>query len=208
VERIKVGAGHLAHLIDEVLSYARVETDRERLQLKEADVAEVAREAAVVLEPDAREKGLPLRVDVPEAGPVLLTDAGKVRQIMVNLLSNAVKYTEEGEVRIRVRPAEAGVEIQVSDTGIGIQRKALDRIFEPFWQAEAPNTRSVGGTGLGLSVSRRLAGLLEGAIEVASEVGKGSTFTVRLPDLTGTPHDPAATGADVATDAGTDARPA
>jgi PAS domain S-box-containing protein len=207
VERIKVGAGHLAHLIDEVLSYARVETNRERLQLEVTDVAEAAREAAVVLEPDARERGLPLRVDVPEAGPVILTDPGKVRQIVVNLLSNAVKYTEEGEVRIRVRPAGAGVEIQVSDTGIGIEPKAQDRIFEPFWQAEAPNTRSVGGTGLGLSVSRRLAGLLQGSIEVASDVGKGSTFTVCLPDLTGTPHDPREAGPDAAAHDGTDTGP-
>jgi PAS domain S-box-containing protein len=207
VERIKVGAGHLAHLIDEVLSYARVETDRERLQLEVTDVAAVAREAAVVLEPDAREKGLPLRADVPEKGPVMLTDPGKVRQIVVNLLSNAVKYTDEGEVRVRVRPAGAGVEIQVSDTGIGIDPKAQDRIFEPFWQAEAPNTRSVGGTGLGLSVSRRLAGLLQGTIEVASDVGKGSTFTVRLPDLTGTPHHLREAGPDAAADDGTELGP-
>lgn len=186
IERIKVGAGHLAHLIDEVLSYARVETDRERLHLEVTDVAAMAREAAVVLEPDAADKGLDLRVDASPEGPRILTDPGKVRQILVNLLSNAVKYTDAGEVVIRVvAPAEDGAVVTVRDTGIGIEPDALDRIFEPFWQAESPNTRTVGGTGLGLSVSRRLAGLLDGTIRVDSEPGTGSTFTVTLPDLTG-----------------------
>jgi PAS domain S-box-containing protein len=182
VDRIKVGANHLAHLIDEVLTYARVETGRDAVQLEPTDVAAVAREAVVVLEPDASEKGLALDVQAPDAGVALTTDPGKVRQIVVNLLSNAVKYTEAGSIRVAVRPVDGGVEIEVADTGIGIPPEALDRIFEPFWQAEAPNTRTVGGTGLGLSVSRRLARLLQGDIAVVSEVGAGSTFTVRIPD--------------------------
>lgn len=183
IDRIKVGAGHLAHLIDEVLTYARVETGRDTLRIEAANLGEVAREAAVVLEPDAADKGLALEVDIPEPDPALSTDAGKVRQILVNLLSNAVKYTDEGTVRVSVRVVEGGVEIEISDTGIGIPVEARDRIFEPFWQAESPNTRTVGGTGLGLSVSRRLARLLQGDIAVESEVGVGSTFTVHLPDL-------------------------
>ncbi len=183
VERIKVGAGHLAHLIDEILSYARVETGRDEVRLRDTDLAALARDAVVVLEPDAVGKGLDLQVDTPDGEVVALTDAGKVRQIMVNLLSNAVKYTERGSVRLVLRRTEGGLEIQVRDTGIGIPDDMLERIFEPFWQAEAPNTRTVGGTGLGLSVSRRLARLLDGSVEVESEVGVGSTFTVRLPDL-------------------------
>jgi PAS domain S-box-containing protein len=182
VDRIKVGATHLAHLIDEVLTYARVETGRDRLQLETANVGEVAREAVVVIEPDATDKGLDLDLQLPDQEVVLHTDAGKVRQILVNLLSNAVKYTEEGQVRVEIRSVQGGVEMDVSDTGIGIPPEATERIFEPFWQAESPNTRTVGGTGLGLSVSRRLARLLEGDIQVASEIGVGSTFTVRIPD--------------------------
>jgi PAS domain S-box-containing protein len=182
IDRIKVGANHLAHLIDEVLTYARVETGRDTLQLDTADVGEVAREAMVVVEPDATEKNLAVEVQLPHEPVVLHTDAGKVRQILVNLLSNAVKYTEEGALRLVVRHVEGGVEIDITDTGIGIPTEALERIFEPFWQAESPNTRTVGGTGLGLSVSRRLARLLEGDIQVQSEVGVGSTFTVQVPD--------------------------
>lgn len=183
VDRIKVGAGHLAHLIDEVLSYARVETGRDERRLKEIDVAELAREAVVVIEPDATDRGLALEVDTPDGEVEVLTDAGKVRQIMVNLLSNAVKYTDEGSVRLALRRSDGGIVIEVRDTGIGIPPDMQERIFEPFWQAESPNTRTVGGTGLGLSVSRRLARLLEGTIEVESEVGRGSTFTVRLPTI-------------------------
>ena len=108
---------------------------------------------------------------------------------MVNLLSNAIKYTDEGTVRLEIRAAaDGGAELTVSDTGIGIQPQHIDRIFEPFWQAESPNTRRVGGTGLGLSVAQRLVTLLGGSIEVDSEPGVGSTFGVRLPALP--PEDP------------------
>ncbi len=183
VERIKIGAGHLAHLIDEVLSYARMESGHDTVQLESSDLGTIAREAAVVIEPDATSKGLDLVVDMPEEGPVLLTDPAKVRQILVNLLSNAVKYTEQGEVHLTASPKDDGAVVQVRDTGVGIAAEARERIFEPFWQAESPNTRSVGGTGLGLSVTRRLARLLKGDVYVESEVGAGSTFTVALPDL-------------------------
>jgi signal transduction histidine kinase len=183
VERIKVGAGHLAHLIDEILSYARVEAGRESVTREATDVGALAREAAVVVEPDAADKGLTLEVDVPARGPHLLTDGGKVRQILVNLLSNAIKYTEEGRVRIGVRPDGSGALFEVEDTGVGIPPENREKIFEAFWQAESPNTRTVGGTGLGLSVSRRLARLLDGDIQVDSQVDVGSTFTVRIPDL-------------------------
>jgi PAS domain S-box-containing protein len=183
VERIKIGAGHLAHLIDEILAYARVEAGRESVTREASDMGALVREAATVIEPDAADKGLTFEVDVPDRGPHLLTDAGKVRQILVNLLTNAVKYTEQGRVRIAARPVDGGAVVQIEDTGVGIPQDARERIFDAFWQAESPNTRTVGGTGLGLSVSRRLARLLDGDIQVDSQVGVGSTFTVRIPDL-------------------------
>ncbi|HSH46940.1 MAG TPA: ATP-binding protein [Longimicrobiales bacterium] len=181
VERIKVGARHLAHLIDEILAFARLDAGREELRMEEVDAAEVAREAVVVIRPDAEAKGLSLDVDVPSHGPRIRTDASKVRQVLVNFLSNAVKYTEEGSVSVRVRPVTGGVEMSVSDTGIGIPEREHDRIFEPFRQVQSPNTRTVGGTGLGLSVNRRLVEILGGNISVESAPGRGSTFTVRLP---------------------------
>ncbi|MFW6198713.1 MAG: sensor histidine kinase, partial [Acidobacteriota bacterium] len=137
--------------------------------------------AAAVIEPQALDRGLELRVDAPDYGPELVTDPDKVRQVLVNLLSNAVKYTGEGSVRLIVTEDDDGVVLAVADTGIGIAPDHLPRIFEPFWQAEDPNTRKAGGTGLGLSVNKRLVTLLGGTIDVDSEPGKGSTFTVRLP---------------------------
>lgn len=181
VDRIKVGAGHLAQLIDEILAFTRVEAHREQLAFWATDIRRVAQDAIAVVEPQAVNADLELTLDAPEPGPEVVTDADKVRQVLVNLLSNAIKYTIEGSVTLTVRSGDGGVELAVSDTGIGIEPEHLDRIFEPFWQAEAPNTRTAGGTGLGLSVNKRLVALLGGSIEVESQPGAGSTFTVRLP---------------------------
>jgi PAS domain S-box-containing protein len=182
VERIKLGAGHLAQLIDEILTFARVEARREQLLFRSTDLGRVAAEAVATVEPQAREKGLDLVVERPDAGPELITDGDKVRQVLVNLLSNAVKYTDEGTVTLSLESTDdGGAVMAVTDTGVGIEAENLDRVFEPFWQAEKPNTRRAGGTGLGLSVNQRLVTLLGGTLEVESEPGVGSTFTARLP---------------------------
>lgn len=182
VDRIRVGASHLAQLIDEILAFARVESHREQLLFRATDLSRVARDALAVVEPQAVDRGLELALDAPDEEPQLVTDGDKVRQVLVNLLSNAIKYTDKGVVRLALHTARDGsVELAVSDTGIGIDADHLGRIFEPFWQAESPNTRRVGGTGLGLSVAKRLVTLLGGSIDVESEPGVGSTFTVRLP---------------------------
>ncbi|MGK7312050.1 MAG: sensor histidine kinase, partial [Candidatus Longimicrobiales bacterium M2_2A_002] len=132
----------------------------------------------------AGEKDLDLTLDIPESGPAVMTDGDKVRQVLVNLLSNAVKYTDEGSVTLTVEPTDdGGATLTVDDTGIGIEAANLPRIFDPFWQAESPNTRTAGGTGLGLSVNQRLVALLGGTIDVESEPGMGSTFIVRLPPV-------------------------
>lgn len=132
-----------------------------------------------MVRPLAEAKGLSLRVDVPDTRVV--TDGGKVRQIVLNLLSNAVKFSERGEISVRARVQERTAEILISDTGIGIASENLERIFEPFWQIEQSSTRRAGGTGLGLTVSRSLARLMGGDATVQSKLGEGSTFTVTLP---------------------------
>jgi signal transduction histidine kinase len=111
----------------------------------------------------------------------LYTDGGKVRQILLNLLTNAIKFTDSGEVVIRSHSEAERVMVSVIDTGIGIAPENLERIFDPFWQVEQRSTRKVGGTGLGLSVSRTLARLVGGDIRAESELGKGSTFILTLP---------------------------
>jgi signal transduction histidine kinase len=144
------------------------------------DVVEIATDVARAMEPAAKRKDLELKLIVP--GELRIeSDAPKVRQILSNLVSNAIKFTERGGVEIGAERLDGGALLRVRDTGIGMEPENLARIFEPFWQAETATTRKQGGTGLGLSVSRKLARMLGGEIEVTSELGRGTEFTVRLP---------------------------
>jgi len=134
-----------------------------------------------VVEPLSRQKGLRLSLDLPERPPILHTDADKTRQILVNLIGNAVKYTDRGEVAVRVKRRNGELTVEVRDTGIGITDTDRARLFQPFTQLDSGLTRRHGGTGLGLYNSGRLAHLLGGRIDVTSEPGVGSTFTLVVP---------------------------
>ena len=177
--RIRASADHLLALIDEILTFSRVEAGKETVRWEDAQLRALAEEAVTMVRPQADEKGLTLSADVPDG--VIRTDGGKLRQILLNLLSNAVKFTDQGEITLTGRRDQSGVELTITDTGLGIAAENLQRIFEPFWQVEQSSTRRAGGTGLGLTVSRSLARLLGGDVTVASTPGKGSTFTVTLP---------------------------
>ncbi len=181
VRRIVASARHLRELIDEILSFSRVEAGTEEVSIEPAELGTVVREIAAEIEPEARQKGLDFHMDVPDRPTPIVTDADKVRQILRNILSNAVKFTESGRIDLSARLEGDDIVIRVRDTGIGIPPEYKERIFEPFWQVEQGATRGVGGTGLGLSVSRRLARLLRGDVSVESREGEGSVFTVRLP---------------------------
>ena len=146
-------------------------------------VDEALEEVASVIEPMAAAKGLALEVHAPPAPLVVETDPGKLRQSLINLLSNAVKFTERGRVTLRASDDGEAVCFEVRDTGIGIAPEHQERIFEPFWQVRQSTTRVVGGTGLGLNVTRRLARMMGGDVTLASRVGEGSTFTLRLPKV-------------------------
>ena len=127
-------------------------------------------------------KGLLFKLEPPEPTFMMETDCDKVRQILVNLLANAVKFTERGEVSLAAHSVGPGfAEFVVCDTGMGIEQEYLGRIFDPFWRAEDIHGGGAGGTGLGLSVSQRLAHLLGGELTVCSAKGEGSEFTLRLP---------------------------
>jgi signal transduction histidine kinase len=181
LRRIHACALHLLQLIEEILAYAQMESGHAEARPIHLTLGELAGPVTAMAEPLAREKGLELRVEVPDPGAALFTDARKLRQIALNLLANAVKFTERGTVALRAEVSGAELVITVSDTGPGMAAADLERIYEPFWQAEEPLTRQVGGTGLGLSVSRRLAEMLGGTIAAESRPGAGSTFTVRVP---------------------------
>jgi len=181
VGRIQASARHLLRLIDDILSFSRLETGREEVRREVAELTELVREVEGMIRPLARDKGLGFRVSLPPAPIWLDTDPPKVRQILLNLLSNAVKFTDEGEIELIGRFDGDTLELHVRDTGIGIAAEDLPRIFDPFWQAEQGRTRRTGGTGIGLGVSRHLARLLGGDVTVESRPGRGSTFTLRLP---------------------------
>jgi PAS domain S-box-containing protein len=181
VRRVGLSARHLAQLIEEILAFSRLEAGRETVSPAEVDVGEVVREVEAIVEPLAREKGLWLIVDASAPSTPLRTDPRKLRQILLNLLGNAIKFTGEGEITFTTRPDGGEVLFSVRDTGIGIPREHLERIFEPFWQVEQGATRTAQGTGLGLSVSRRLANLMGGTLTAESSDGAGSTFSLRLP---------------------------
>jgi signal transduction histidine kinase len=179
--RIKASARHLLSLIDEILTFTRLDAGRETVLVEQMDVGEVMKQAAEIVEPLVHAKALTLKVVPPDPPVVIESDPTKVRQILVNLLSNAVKFTDTGTIALETRTSKNEVQIVVSDTGIGIQPDNLNRIFDPFWQVEQKATRRATGTGLGLTVCRRLANLIGGDIDVTSAPGQGTTFTVTLP---------------------------
>jgi len=185
--RIAVSAEHLLRIIEDILTMSRIEAGREVAAIEPVKVRTAVDEAMNLTQPMAAAKGLTMRTDPAieeENGGTPLTvraDPVRYRQILLNLLSNAIKFTDRGEIVISWRRDHDGIVVEVRDPGIGIAPADMERVFDPFWQVEARYTRSVGGTGLGLSVTRRLARLMEGEIRVRSQVGVGSTFAIWLP---------------------------
>jgi PAS domain S-box-containing protein len=190
LERIDLAARHLLRIIEEILSFSRIEAGRETVHLEKTNLVDLVREAVALIEPLAKEKGLEVHMDGPN-GISLDTDPGKVRQIVLNLLSNAVRFTDSGGVEVEAAEEASWAVLRVRDTGVGVPAEQLERIFEPFRQAEHRGARRAGGTGLGLSVTRHLARLLGGDVLIESAPGQGSTFTVRLPLRAGSSTHPA-----------------
>ncbi len=190
--RIKASSNHLLLLVDEILAYARLEAGHEETRVETVDLGALVDDALTIVGPMARSKGLAVRIELPAEATQLTTDARKVRQILVNLLANAVKFTARGEIGVRATLGDEHVDFDVWDTGIGIPEMYLRQIFAPFWQVDGKVTRRFGGTGLGLSLARKLAHLLGGEVTVKSEAGVGSTFRLRLPRTLEVPAAPSA----------------
>ncbi len=190
------GAGSdLLSLIDDILDLSKIEAGRMDVESAEVRLSDVRAYVEQAFAPQAEEKGLRLAVEMAaDLPPAIVTDAQKLQQVLRNLLSNAMKFTDTGSVTLRMSLADPGlappargvrtmVAFSVADTGIGIPDEKLALIFEAFQQADGTTSRKYGGTGLGLSISRELARLLGGAIDVASVPGRGSTFTLYVPDV-------------------------
>jgi PAS domain S-box-containing protein len=185
IETIHTSGQHLLSLINDILDLSKIEADRMEIELVRCSPHETISDVISVLRVRALEKGLSLDYEwlsgVPET---ILTDPARFRQLLMNLMSNAIKFTKKGAVKVRVKvlpdEPEPHLLIQVSDTGVGIPTDKFEAIFDPFVQADNSVTRRFGGTGLGLTICRRIAQALGGSISVSSEVGKGSTFAVTI----------------------------
>lgn len=182
VDRIGRSARELHELITATLDLSRLEAGRFELNFESVDLAMLGKE----IDRETRA----LQIDKPEVrtrwriapdSPEPITDRSKLKVVIKNLVNNALKFTDRGEVTIEVSALTAGIQIAVSDTGIGIRAEAIDEIFEPFLQVDASSTRRHGGVGLGLHIVQRLLGMLGGRIRAESELGKGTRFTVDLP---------------------------
>ncbi len=185
----------LLALINQVLDLAKVEAGKQDVYLESVSLESLALHARRLFDPLAREKGLALQVTVDPGLPVAITtDSKRVEQILNNLLGNAIKFTERGTVSLRISalepdakltrqdvPRERCVTFAVSDTGIGISTEHQERVFAPFEQIESSQARRYGGTGLGLTISRELAALLGGELQLRSVASQGSTFLLHLP---------------------------
>lgn len=191
VERIQVSARHQLGLVEELLTYTRLEAGREEPRLMEIDARRVLADVLELVLPEADGKGVTVRMDVPDAPLPVRTDPAKLRQIVLNLAANATKYTDRGEVVIRGRSEGPQLLVEVQDTGPGIPADKLGYIFEPFTRVDESRTRLTAGTGLGLAIVRQLATLLGGEVTVRSRPGHGSTFSLRLPATQTAPPSPA-----------------
>ncbi|MDB4949771.1 MAG: domain S-box, partial [Gemmatimonadetes bacterium] len=179
-------AGHmLLALIDDILDLSKIEAGRMEIYAEDFDVGQVVAEAVLTAEALVTRRGNALLVTRAHEGGEMRSDVTKVRQMLLNLLSNAAKFTEGGTVALDVarEPGGDGDEVvfRVRDTGIGMTQEQLGRLFQPFVQADASTTRRYGGTGLGLTITRRFCEMLGGDIRVESEPGVGTVFTLRLP---------------------------
>jgi len=186
-EVVRSSGDALLHVIDDVLDYSKIEAGRLELERAPLDLRECVEAALEMVAPAASDKQIELGCLIDEEVPAgIQGDAARLRQVLLNLLSNAVKFTDAGEVVVHVGAEPAGpashrLHLAVRDTGVGIPRDRMDRLFTSFSQVDESTTRRYGGTGLGLAISKRLIELMGGTIWVESEVGTGSTFHMAVP---------------------------
>ena len=201
LEKIRTAGKHLLSMIDDILDISKIEAGRMDLYLETFEIHALIESAVATARPLVEKNGNTLEVYCPENLNTMHADMTKVRQVLLNLLSNAAKFTKNGKITIgverikneqlRMKNQEESSEILISnseflsfriaDTGIGMTQEQLQRVFQPFTQADASTTRKYGGTGLGLAISQRFCQMMAGSIEASSELGAGTTFTVLLP---------------------------
>ena len=185
LEKIERSGHLLLGIINDILDLSKIEAGRETVKTQQFDVALVLRDVSNTVQPLARQQGNVLEIDCPEHARMAYADLAKFRQSVLNLVNNALKFTEKGRVSVAVSKMRDGngewTEVHVSDTGIGIGREHLAKLFQPFSQVDGSATRKYAGTGLGLAISKKFCQMMGGDITVESELGRGSRFSIRLP---------------------------
>ncbi|NJP07454.1 MAG: response regulator [Chloroflexaceae bacterium] len=181
LDRVTVSGNHLLGLINDILDVSKIEAGRMELYKEPVALAELVQSTLSSAEGLVKEKPVRIHHDIAKGLPVIELDRTRIRQILLNLVSNAAKFTHEGSINVRVWPEKQDIMISVTDTGIGIAADKFDTIFEAFRQADEGNTRSYQGSGLGLSICKRLVEMHGGRIWMQSRVGEGSTFCFSLP---------------------------
>jgi two-component system phosphate regulon sensor histidine kinase PhoR len=171
----------LSELVDDLLQLASIEERRRSFRRQPVELASIIQRVSDTFATRVQQKGLRLRVDLPDDLPPVLGDANLLSQVFHNLLDNAVKFSEKGEIVVRARQENGGVAVEIADNGIGIAPEHLTRIFERFFRADKSRAASSGGTGLGLAIVKHIVEGHGGEVRVTSRLGEGSVFTVILP---------------------------
>ncbi len=201
LEKIQNAGKHLLNMISDILDISKIEAGQVTIYLETIDVANLVKDVAATVQPLVEKNGNTLQINCASDIGIMHSDLTKVRQVLLNLLGNAAKFTENGAISLTLKkdtvqtvgdetgtdstpslPPSSLFVFEVKDTGIGMTKEQIDHIFQAFTQADASTTRKYGGTGLGLAISQRLCQMLGGDISVQSELGAGSSFTVRFPE--------------------------
>jgi signal transduction histidine kinase len=181
-DRIFSNGKTLLNLVNDILDMSTIESHHLELLPSYFNLTELVTEVASELRLFAERKRLELKLIIRLEQPIVYNDRHRLKQVLTNLVSNAIKFTDQGYVRVEMRSlARNGIEILVSDTGIGISEKQLEYIFQPFRQGNQSIKRRHSGTGLGLAITYSLVNMMEGFITVCSELGKGTTFRIQIP---------------------------
>jgi signal transduction histidine kinase/CheY-like chemotaxis protein len=187
LNKIQSAGKHLLGLINDILDLSKIEAGRMDVYLEQVLIGRLLDEVRTIVEPMVSKNGNRLVIECPDQIGSMRTDLTKLKQSLINLIGNAAKFTTDGEIKLSVKQMHGqdgsrSVQFAISDTGIGMSEEQVSRLFQAFAQADASTTRNFGGTGLGLTITRRFCAMLGGDVSVTSKSGSGSTFTIVLPD--------------------------